>query len=51
MELTERTFKWPVSDPATDVPGSAAYRAKPETLCEAHIGWHQPMSARRDRRR
>lgn len=52
MQLTERTCKWPVGDPATDdfwfcglpnVPG------KP--YCETHVAVaFQPMSARRDRR-
>ncbi|WP_328585914.1 GcrA family cell cycle regulator, partial [Cereibacter johrii] len=53
MELTERTCKWPIGDPATDdfwfcgLPSSAG---KP--YCEAHVGVaFQPMSARRDRRR
>ena len=53
MELTERTCKWPVGDPATEhfwfcrLPVQAG---KP--YCEAHVGVaFQPMSARRDRRR
>ena len=53
MELTERTCKWPVGDPATDdfwFCGLAAQPGKP--YCEAHVGVaFQPMSARRDRRR
>jgi GcrA cell cycle regulator len=53
MELTERTCKWPVGDPATDdfwFCGLAAQPGKP--YCEAHVGVaFQPMSSRRDRRR
>jgi len=53
MELTERTCKWPIGDPATDdfwFCGLAAIPGKP--YCEAHVGVaFQPMSARRDRRR
>jgi GcrA cell cycle regulator len=53
MELTEKTCKWPVGDPATDdfwfcVLG--VQQGKP--YCEAHVGVaFQPMSSRRDRRR
>ena len=53
LELTERTCKWPVGDPATEefwfcaLPSQAG---KP--YCEAHVGVaFQPMSQRRDRRR
>jgi GcrA cell cycle regulator len=53
MELTERTCKWPVGDPATEdfwFCGLASVPGKP--YCEAHVGVaFQPMSARRDRRR
>jgi len=53
MELTERTCKWPVGDPATDdfwFCGLPVLPGKP--YCEAHVGVaFQPMSARRDRRR
>ena len=53
MELTERTCKWPVGDPATDdfwFCGLPSVAGKP--YCEAHVGVaFQPMSARRDRRR
>ncbi len=53
MELTERTCKWPVGDPATDdfwFCGLPSQAGKP--YCEAHVGVaFQPMSARRDRRR
>ncbi len=53
MELTERTCKWPVGDPATPdfwFCGLPAQTGKP--YCEAHVGVaFQPMSSRRDRRR
>jgi GcrA cell cycle regulator len=53
MELTERTCKWPVGDPATDdfwFCGLSVQPGKP--YCEAHVGVaFQPMSSRRDRRR
>jgi len=53
MELTERTCKWPVGDPATAefwFCGLAVQPGKP--YCEAHVGVaFQPMSSRRDRRR
>ncbi|MDG2341230.1 MAG: GcrA family cell cycle regulator [Paracoccaceae bacterium] len=53
MELTERTCKWPVGDPATTefwFCGLPTQTGKP--YCEAHVGVaFQPMSSRRDRRR
>lgn len=53
MELTEKTCKWPVGDPATDdfwFCGLPVQAGKP--YCEAHVGVaFQPMSSRRDRRR
>ncbi|WP_197919018.1 GcrA family cell cycle regulator [Thiosulfatihalobacter marinus] len=53
MELTERTCKWPVGDPATEdfwFCGLPVQAGKP--YCEAHVGVaFQPMSARRDRKR
>ena len=53
MELTERTCKWPIGDPATPdfwFCGLPSLPGKP--YCEAHVGVaFQPMSARRDRRR
>jgi GcrA cell cycle regulator len=53
MELTEKTCKWPVGDPATEnfwFCGLPVQAGKP--YCEAHVGVaFQPMSARRDRRR
>ena len=53
MELTERTCKWPVGDPATEdfwFCGLPVQSGKP--YCEAHVGLaFQPMNTRRDRRR
>ncbi|WP_323786246.1 GcrA family cell cycle regulator [Thalassovita sp.] len=53
LELTERTCKWPVGDPATEdfwFCGLPVQAGKP--YCEAHVGVaFQPMSSRRDRRR
>ncbi|MGH1453487.1 MAG: GcrA family cell cycle regulator [Paracoccaceae bacterium] len=53
MELTERTCKWPVGDPATPdfwFCGLPVQAGKP--YCEAHVGVaFQPMSSRRDRKR
>ncbi|WP_372612676.1 GcrA family cell cycle regulator [Aquicoccus sp.] len=53
MELTERTCKWPVGDPATDdfwFCGLPVQAGKP--YCEAHVSVaFQPMSSRRDRKR
>lgn len=53
MELTERTCKWPIGDPATEdfwFCGLATQPGKP--YCDAHVGVaFQPMSSRRDRRR
>jgi GcrA cell cycle regulator len=53
MELTERTCKWPIGDPATEdfwFCGLAVQPGKP--YCEAQVGVaFQPMSSRRDRRR
>ena len=53
MELTERTCKWPIGDPATDkfwFCGLATQTGKP--YCEAHVTVaFQPMSSRRDRKR
>ena len=52
MELTERTCKWPIGDPATDdfwFCGLPTAAGKP--YCETHVAVaFQPMSARRDRR-
>jgi GcrA cell cycle regulator len=53
MELTERTCKWPIGDPATEkfwFCGLPVQAGKP--YCEAHVSVaFQPMSSRRDRRR
>ena len=53
MELTERTCKWPIGDPATPkfwFCGLPVQQGKP--YCEAHVSVaFQPMSSRRDRRR
>ncbi|MEM7489334.1 MAG: GcrA family cell cycle regulator [Pseudomonadota bacterium] len=53
MELTERTCKWPIGDPATAkfwFCGLPVQTGKP--YCEAHVSVaFQPMSSRRDRRR
>jgi GcrA cell cycle regulator len=53
MELTERTCKWPVGDPATEAFWFCGLPVQPgKPYCEAHVGVaFQPMSARRDRRR
>ena len=52
MELTERTCKWPIGDPATEefwFCGLPTVAGKP--YCEMHVGVaFQPMSSRRDRR-
>ena len=52
MQLTERTCKWPVGDPATDdfwFCGLPSAPGKP--YCETHVSVaFQPMSSRRDRR-
>jgi len=53
MELTERTCKWPIGDPATPdfwFCGLPVEQGKP--YCEVHVAVaFQPMSSRRDRRR
>jgi len=52
MQLTERTCKWPIGDPATEdfwFCGHPTQSGKP--YCEAHVAVaFQPMSSRRDRR-
>ncbi len=52
MQLTERTCKWPIGDPATDdfwFCGLPCVPGKP--YCDTHVAVaFQPMSARRDRR-
>ncbi len=53
LELTEKTCKWPIGDPATDdffFCGLPSQPGKP--YCEAHVAVaFQPMSSRRDRDR
>lgn len=53
MELTERTCKWPIGDPATEEFWFCGLPVQPgKPYCEAHVNVAcQPMSARRDRRR
>ena len=52
MDLTERTCKWPIGDPATEefwFCGHPAQAGKP--YCDNHVAVaFQPMSSRRDRR-
>jgi len=52
VQLTERTCKWPIGDPATEdfwFCGHAVQAGKP--YCETHVAVaFQPMSSRRDRR-
>ncbi|MEC9432015.1 MAG: GcrA family cell cycle regulator, partial [Pseudomonadota bacterium] len=53
LQLTERTCKWPIGDPATTdffFCGLPSIAGKP--YCETHVSVaFQPMSARRDRAR
>ncbi|MDO5622155.1 MAG: GcrA family cell cycle regulator [Paracoccus sp. (in: a-proteobacteria)] len=53
MELTERTCKWPIGDPATDKFWFCGLPSAPgKPYCETHVAVaFQPASARRDRRR
>ena len=52
MELTERTCKWPIGDPATDefwFCGHQAENGKP--YCKTHVAIaFQPVSTRRERK-
>lgn len=52
MQLTERTCKWPIGDPATEDFWFCGLPSSPgKPYCETHVGVaFQPMSARRDRR-
>ncbi|RED18160.1 GcrA family cell cycle regulator [Pontivivens insulae] len=52
MQLTERTCKWPIGDPATDEFWFCGLSCQPgKPYCEAHTAVaFQPMSSRRDRR-
>ncbi|MBN2759988.1 MAG: GcrA cell cycle regulator [Rhodobacteraceae bacterium] len=53
LELTERTCKWPIGDPATPDFWFCGLPVKPgKPYCEAHVAVaFQPMSTRRDRKR
>lgn len=53
LELTERTCKWPIGDPATSDFWFCGLQVKPgKPYCEAHVAVaFQPMSTRRDRKR
>ena len=53
LELTERTCKWPIGDPATEEFWFCGLPVKPgKPYCEAHVAVaFQPMSSRRDRKR
>ncbi len=53
MELTERTCKWPIGDPATNEFWFCGLPVAPgKPYCEAHVAVaFQPMNTRRDRRR
>jgi len=53
MQLTERTCKWPIGDPATPEFWFCGHPTEPgKPYCETHVGIaFQPMSSRRDRRR
>ncbi len=53
LELTERTCKWPIGDPATNDFWFCGLNAKPgKPYCEAHVAVaFQPPNSRRDRRR
>ncbi|MGY6549851.1 MAG: GcrA family cell cycle regulator [Roseinatronobacter sp.] len=53
LELTERTCKWPIGDPATKDFWFCGLPVKPgKPYCEAHVAVaFQPMSTRRDRKR
>ncbi len=52
MQLTERTCKWPIGDPATDEFWFCGHPVDPgKPYCETHVSVaFQPMSSRRDRR-
>ncbi len=52
MQLTERTCKWPIGDPATEEFWFCGLPCKPgKPYCETHVSVaFQPMSSRRDRK-
>lgn len=52
LQLTERTCKWPIGDPATEDFWFCGHPTQPgKPYCETHVSVAlQPMSSRRDRR-
>ena len=52
MDLTERTCKWPIGDPATDAFWFCGHEAEPgKPYCKTHISIaFQPMTQRRSRK-
>ena len=52
MELTERTCKWPIGDPATDTFWFCGHESEPgKPYCETHISIaFQPITQRRSRK-
>ena len=52
MDLTERTCKWPIGDPATDAFWFCGHEAEPgKPYCKTHISVaFQPMTQRRSRK-
>ena len=52
MDLTERTCKWPIGDPATDAFWFCGHEAEPgKPYCKTHISIaFQPMTQRRTRK-
>mgnify|MGYP005726136989 FL=1 len=52
MELTERTCKWPIGDPATDTFWFCGHESEPgKPYCKTHISIaFQPISQRRSRK-
>ncbi len=52
LQLTERTCKWPIGDPATEEFWFCGHPTQPgKPYCETHVSVAlQPMSSRRDRR-
>ena len=52
MELTERTCKWPIGDPATDTFWFCGHEAEPgKPYCKTHISIaFQPITQRRSRK-
>ena len=52
MELTERTCKWPIGDPATDTFWFCGHESEPgKPYCKTHISIaFQPITQRRSRK-